>query len=81
LVVTDVGSLAEMVRPGQTGLVVPPRDAESLASAIARIVDAPELGLAMAQEAASLGRGQLSWKAIAAGSSRVYRSALAGNSK
>lgn len=81
LVVTDVGSLAEMVRPGQTGLVVPPRDAESLASAIARIVDAPELGLAMAREAASLGRGELSWKAIAAGSSRVYRSALAGNSR
>lgn len=78
LVVCDVGSLAEMVRPEHTGLVVPPRDVGALADAIARIVSAPALGQTMARAAASLGCGELSWMAIAAGSTSVYRSALTG---
>lgn len=34
VITTDVGGLAETVRPGQTGLVVPPGDAAELADAI-----------------------------------------------
>ena len=36
VITTDVGGLAETVRPGETGLVVPPGDPASLADAIAR---------------------------------------------
>jgi len=34
VITTDVGGLAETVRPGQTGLVVPPGDSDELADAI-----------------------------------------------
>jgi len=45
VVVTDVGGLAEVVTAGETGLVVPPDDPARLASAIARLLDDPALGL------------------------------------
>jgi glycosyltransferase involved in cell wall biosynthesis len=43
IVSTAVSGIPELVRDGDTGLVVPERDAEALASAIARLLDAPEL--------------------------------------
>lgn len=41
VVVTDVGSLAETVDSGHTGLVVPPRDAPALAEALAGLLSDP----------------------------------------
>ena len=39
---TPVGAIAEAVRDGETGLLVPPRDAQALAAALARLMgDAP----------------------------------------
>lgn len=43
IVTTPVGSLTEVVHDGQTGLIVPPRDAAALAAAIARLLDNPAL--------------------------------------
>jgi glycosyltransferase involved in cell wall biosynthesis len=44
---TRVGGLAESVVDGVTGILVPPRDVEALAGAIARIVKHPELAAEM----------------------------------
>ena len=41
VVVTDTGGLSEVVEHGKTGLVVPPRDPESLADAISRLLEDP----------------------------------------
>jgi glycosyltransferase involved in cell wall biosynthesis len=50
VVATDVGGVAEVVRDGETGFVVPPADAEALAGRVGRVLDEPEtargLGLA-----------------------------------
>jgi len=43
MVVTDVGGNAEAVIDGETGLVVPARDPQRLAAAIARLADDPAL--------------------------------------
>jgi glycosyltransferase involved in cell wall biosynthesis len=43
LVSTAVGGIPELVRDGETGLVVPPRDPAALAHAIERLLDSPEL--------------------------------------
>jgi glycosyltransferase involved in cell wall biosynthesis len=47
VVATDVGDVSEIVLDGVTGLVVPPRDASALASALERVVSDTELRRAM----------------------------------
>ena len=47
VVATDVGGTNEVVRHGQTGLLVPPRDPEPLAAAIAELLATPERWPAM----------------------------------
>ena len=52
VITTDVGGLAETVRPGETGLVVPPEDPAALADAIVRFFAegmAPRLRAGVAQ--------------------------------
>jgi len=41
LITTDVGALAEAVRPGETGLVVPPNDVMALRQALASLLNDP----------------------------------------
>jgi phosphatidylinositol alpha-mannosyltransferase len=43
VIATDVGGIRDLVRPLETGLVVPPRDTVALAAAVCRILDDPEL--------------------------------------
>lgn len=49
VIASRVGGLAESVLHGVTGILVPPRDPEALAGAIAKIVKQPELAAAMGQ--------------------------------
>jgi glycosyltransferase involved in cell wall biosynthesis len=44
VVATDVGSVPDLVRDDETGLLVPPRDAEALADALMRLVGDQALG-------------------------------------
>jgi glycosyltransferase involved in cell wall biosynthesis len=39
VITTDVGALAEAVQPGETGLIVPPRDARALRDALERLIE------------------------------------------
>jgi glycosyltransferase involved in cell wall biosynthesis len=48
VVASDVQGLAEILTDGRTGLLVAPGDADSLAAAIARILDDPKLAKALA---------------------------------
>ena len=50
-IVTDVGGLPEIVRDGETGLVVPPRDARALADAIMALAADPARRRAMGEAA------------------------------
>jgi glycosyltransferase involved in cell wall biosynthesis len=43
LITTDMPGCREVVTDGEDGLLIRPRDAEALASAIARLLDSPEL--------------------------------------
>ena len=62
VVATAVGGLPDLVRDGETGLLVPPRDPSALAAGIVRgLEQAPQLGQA-AKEAARA----LDWQAAAA---------------
>jgi glycosyltransferase involved in cell wall biosynthesis len=46
VVATDVGGTGEVVQPGRTGLLVPPKDPQALADAIAQVLTMPADALA-----------------------------------
>lgn len=63
---SDVGALSEAVEDGATGCLVPPRDAEALASAIIRMASSPAVLSLMTRELEARFRtGDWSWDAIA----------------
>ncbi len=64
VITTDVGGLAETVRPGETGLVVPPEDPAALAGAVVRYF-ADGLGPCLREGVRALGETH-SWDALAA---------------
>ena len=78
VIVTNVGSLTEVVDDGRTGLVVPPRDEVALAGAIVRLLENEDLRKAMGAEGyAKATSGDLSWGSIAAKTTDVYEAAIA----
>ncbi len=46
---TDVGGVGEMMRPGETGLLVPLDDAQALQNALIQLIDSPALRTKMGQ--------------------------------
>jgi glycosyltransferase involved in cell wall biosynthesis len=50
VVATDVGGVSELVRPGETGYVVPRGDAEAMADAVLRILETPGAATRMGAE-------------------------------
>jgi glycosyltransferase involved in cell wall biosynthesis len=71
LVVSDVGSLGEIVREFGAGLVVPPGDEAALAAACSTLLG-DEKALAQAYEGAAKAAASLTWDASAQEHERVY---------
>jgi glycosyltransferase involved in cell wall biosynthesis len=76
VVVTDVGSVAECVRDGVTGMVVPPRDSAALARALVRVLFDDALRRRMSDAALRMTTEDMSWDRIAARTEDVYREVL-----
>ena len=71
VVVTDVGSLGEIVREFGAGEVVPPGNARALAQAATRLLE-PQ-ALAAAREGAERAAAELTWERSAEEHDRLYR--------
>jgi phosphatidylinositol alpha-mannosyltransferase len=76
VVCSDIGGYRDLVRDGSHGLLVPPRDPEALATAIAGLLDNPARLAAMGQAAAAAAR-RYAWEVVAGEVVEVYRAALA----
>jgi teichuronic acid biosynthesis glycosyltransferase TuaC len=72
VVATAVDGTPEIVRDGETGLLVPPRDPEALAAALARVLEEPGLAARMGAQALRIGRETYTWDANAARMERLY---------
>lgn len=77
VIVTDVGGLPEVVRPGATGLIIPPRDAQALAEALADLLGDRERCARWGQNACAFARDKLAWGPIAERTAMVYERVLA----
>jgi len=76
VVSTPVGAARDLVRDGQTGLLVPPRDAAALARALERALADAGLRRRLADGAAAAVR-DMTWAATAERTLAVYDRAVA----
>lgn len=81
VVATDVGGTREVVRPGETGILVPPRDPVGLALALSRLVDDPALGHRYASQGRELALGYADLDTKARVLDRVFQGVVGGRSR
>lgn len=81
VVASDVGSLHEMVRHGENGLLVPPCDSKALADAMAAVLLNKEDTFRLAQNAYRLGQSDFSWARISELTENVYLATVERQSK
>lgn len=73
VVATEVGGLPEVVRHGETGLLVPPADAGALAGSIAWMLDHPGQAREMAEKGGKVVREKFTAAAMARRTEELYR--------
>jgi len=76
-VCTDIGSVRDVVRPGETGLLAPPRDPDALSREILRILEDPERGIRMARQARALVEREFALERMLDRMEALYREILA----
>ena len=76
VVASAVGGLLDLVVDGETGLLVPPRDARALRTAIDRLLADADLRRRMGEAARERIREHFSWEAVTAATVALYERAL-----
>jgi glycosyltransferase involved in cell wall biosynthesis len=71
------GALLDLVADGDTGLLVPPRDAAALRSAVKRLLADPELRGRLGRAARDEARERFGWDGVVERTLAVYRDAVA----
>jgi glycosyltransferase involved in cell wall biosynthesis len=69
--------LLELVSDGETGLLVPPRDAAALRQAVKRLLRDPELRERLGNSARGRARERFGWESVIERTLEIYRSVLA----
>ncbi|ACL38568.1 glycosyl transferase group 1 [Pseudarthrobacter chlorophenolicus A6] len=78
VVAAAVGGLRDTVVDHGTGLHVPPRDPEAIASALAMLLGNPSLRAELGNAGQRRARARYSWDRVAAESEKAYKLAVAG---
>jgi phosphatidylinositol alpha-mannosyltransferase len=76
VVATDISGYREVVRAGVDGLLVPPEDPTALARAVGRVLDEPDLALALAEAGRERARS-FSWSQVVPRLEAAYEGAIA----
>jgi glycosyltransferase involved in cell wall biosynthesis len=77
MIATDVPGCREIVEPGVTGLLVPPRDAAGLADAVLHLLADPESCRRMGAQARKLAEREFGVDAVVSRTLDLYRECLA----
>jgi glycosyltransferase involved in cell wall biosynthesis len=76
IVATDTGGCREIVRHGENGLLVPPRDPEALAEALGVLIRDPELRARMGKRGRQIAERDFSVEKVIKETLAVYRGLL-----
>jgi glycosyltransferase involved in cell wall biosynthesis len=76
VIASDVGGIPDIVEHERTGLLVPPGDSASLASAIESLARDPERARQMAIRGRQVARDRFGWDRVLESTNRVYGSAM-----
>jgi glycosyltransferase involved in cell wall biosynthesis len=76
VVATCVGGLPDLIANGETGLLVPPRNAEELSSAVLRLLHNPETARNMSRKALAMARERFSVRRLITDMDRLYTQLL-----
>jgi glycosyltransferase involved in cell wall biosynthesis len=79
IVATDVGGVADAVRHGENGLLVPPRDPEAFAAAIATLLDDPARASAMGLAGACRAREEYAAPVVVGALEQLYEGLLSAH--
>ena len=79
VVAAAVGGLRDTVLDHTTGLHVPPRDPEAIATALAMLLGNPPLRAELGQSGQQRARSRYTWDRVAAETEKAYQLALAGS--
>ncbi len=73
VVASNVGGITDIVRDGETGLLVPQRDATALAAAVERLLADPDLARRLGQSGADYAQQRFDWTHIVDEIEAMYR--------
>jgi glycosyltransferase involved in cell wall biosynthesis len=76
VIASDIGGIVDIVKHEETGLLVPPDDADALAATIMRLTQDKALYEQIVTGGYALVNGQFSWKTIAQQSLEIFEAAL-----
>ena len=76
VVASAVGSIPEVVHDHETGLLVPPNNAQALAEAIVYLLDHPDQAKAYGIRGSQLAKTQLSWEKVIETTTQAYQQQL-----
>jgi len=76
VIASDVGGIPEVVKDGQTGLLVRPADPDALAKAMLKLLDDPALRRAMSGSASAWCRGRFTADAMLDKVTRMYKEVI-----
>ncbi len=76
VVATEMVGVAEDVRKNNVGIIVPPKDIETLASAVVKALDDKELARKMGEDGRRLVEEKYTWKRVAEMIEKVYNDTL-----
>jgi acetyltransferase-like isoleucine patch superfamily enzyme len=80
-VVTAVGAMTEVVKDGETGILVPPEDTNQLAEAICRLLENPEEAERMGQRAYEVMAAEESMEKVAEIQAKAYQNVIEASRK
>lgn len=76
IVSTNVGGLPFLVRDGDNGFLVSPRQPDELANAMKRLLDSPSLGVELGKNGRARVEAELDWQNIARRTKEIYARAV-----